>query len=153
MSPSTSSASSPTSEVTFKSDYERLNSITTSDSRSSKSSVKFDRGVEKGGEIEMQIQQTQSTPEFTQRERSPTPSMLMRRRTEGEAARRELNGPNSAGFVEGKRDRRMEFEEGGKGEIGRERQRQREKGKGGKKGGSAIKRRHSSNEHANVYTE
>lgn len=122
------SPSSPGTEMA-PNDYERLNSITTEDSRTSESNdVKTNKG--KGKELE--IQQTQSTPALIRRDRSPTPSMLMRRKTEGEQIK---SGPKSAGFV----DKRTRFEEA------------RNRGKGEKKDG--IKRRHSSNEHANVYTE
>ncbi|ESZ90113.1 hypothetical protein SBOR_9506 [Sclerotinia borealis F-4128] len=125
MNPSTSS---PESEMALKSDYERLNSITTQTSRTSDEDQFADKG--KGKEIEMQ--ETQSTPELIRRERSPTPSMLMRRKTEGEVIK---SGPKSAGMV----DKRARFDEG------------RNRGKGEKK--DSGKRRHSNNEHANVYTE
>ncbi|KAI9645095.1 hypothetical protein NHQ30_005829 [Ciborinia camelliae] len=117
MNPSTSS---PETEMALKSDYERLNSITTQDSNSSEEVKSEDKG--KGKELEMQ--QTQSTSALI-RERSPTPSMLRRRKTDGEAIK---SGPTSAGFV----DKRTKFNEGKK---------------------DNITRRHSANEHANVYTE
>ncbi|KAF7854618.1 hypothetical protein EAF04_010426 [Stromatinia cepivora] len=120
-----SPSSSEETEMAVTSDYDRLNSITTEDSRTSQSDDI--KSANKGKGMTLEIQQTQSTPAFIQRERSPTPSMLMRRQTDGEPVD---SGPKSAGFLD---------------------KRARNRGKGGKKDG--VKRRHSANERANVYTE
>jgi len=126
-----SSPSSLGTEMTPRSDYERLSSITTQDSRTNEPGVK---SAGKGKGKELAIQQTQSTPQLIRRERSPTPSMLMRRRTDGEVIK---GGPKSAGFM----DKRTRFIE------------ERDRGKRGTKK-DGIKRRHSSNDaHTNVYTE
>ncbi|KAJ8063278.1 hypothetical protein OCU04_008509 [Sclerotinia nivalis] len=122
--------SSAETEMALTSDYERLNSITTEDSRTSESDDI--KSANKGKGMTLGIQQTQSTPAFIRRERSPTPSMLMRRQTDGESVD---SGPKSAGFL----DKRSRFDGA------------RNRGKGGKK--DEVKRRHSANERANVYTE
>ncbi|CAD6446930.1 6c63be29-f736-443a-b439-87d3f763647f [Sclerotinia trifoliorum] len=126
---STSSSSAET-EISLTSDYERLNSITAEDSRTSESDDI--KSANKGKGMSLGIQQTQSTPSFLRRERSSTLSMLMRRQTDGESVD---SGPKSAGFF----DKRSRFDG------------TRNRGKGGKKDG--VKRRHSANEHTNVYTE
>ncbi|TGO54378.1 hypothetical protein BCON_0108g00240 [Botryotinia convoluta] len=128
--PSLSSSSTSTGREMALDDYESLNSITTLDTQSSDSSDIRVAGNGKGREMEMGIQQTESTPAFIGREKSPTPSMLMRRRPE-ESMR---NGQTE----------RTRFEEARSGNGNR--------GKGGEKK-DGVKRRHSSNEHANVYTE
>ncbi|KAF7911739.1 uncharacterized protein EAE98_011854 [Botrytis deweyae] len=125
--PSLSSSSTSTGREMALDDYESLNSITTLDTQSSDSSDIRVAGRGKGREMEM----TELTPTFIGREKSPTPSMLMRRRTEEESLR---NGQTE----------RKRFEEARSGSVNR--------GKGGEKK-DGVKRRHSSNEHANVYTE
>ncbi|KAA8566013.1 hypothetical protein EYC84_009813 [Monilinia fructicola] len=117
-------------EMALKSESERLNLMTTEDSRTNDSDeVKF---ADNGKGKELEIHQTESAPAMIQRERSPTPSMLTRRRTEEGAIK---NGQKSAGYV----DKKARFDERKNG------------GKIEKK--DSVKRRHSSNEHANVYTE
>lgn len=124
------SPSSAETEMSLTSDYERLNSITTEDSRTSESDDI--KSATKGKGMPLGIQQTQSTPTFLRRERSSTLSMLMRRQTDEESVD---SGPKSAGFL----DKRSRFDG------------TRNRGKAGKKDG--VKRRHSGNERANVYTQ
>ncbi|KAF7950525.1 hypothetical protein EAE96_007807 [Botrytis aclada] len=129
--PSLSSSSTSTGREMALDDYESLKSITTSDTQSSYSSDVRGAGKGRGNEMEMGILQTESTPRFMRREKSPTPSMLRRRRSEEESIR---NGQTE----------RTRFEEARNGNGNR--------GKGWEKK-DGVKRRHSSNEHANVYTE
>ncbi|KAF7880745.1 uncharacterized protein EAF01_011910 [Botrytis porri] len=131
--PSLSASSTSTGREMAMDDYESLKSITTLDTQSSDSSdVRVaEKGKGRGMEMEMGILQTESTPAFIGREKSPTPSMLVRRRTEEESMRNEQT-------------ERTRFEEARSGSVNR--------GKGGEKK-DGVKRRHSSNEHANVYTE
>ncbi|THV54316.1 hypothetical protein BGAL_0029g00100 [Botrytis galanthina] len=129
--PSLSSSSTSTGREMALDDYESLNSVTTLDTQSSDSSDVRVAGRGKGREVEMGIQQTESTPAFIRKEKSPTLSMLMRRRSDEESMR---NGQTE----------RTRFEGARSGSVNR--------GKGGVKK-DEVKRRHSSNEHVNVYTE
>jgi len=91
--------------------------------------------IDKGKGRELDVPTPSDSQRSIRRERSPTPSMLMRRKTDGEAIRSD-NGPRSAGYV----DKKTRFN-------GSE-----NRGKGGKKK-DGLKRRHSSNDaHTNVYT-
>jgi hypothetical protein len=125
-------APSTGTETLWKSDYERLSSITTQDSRMDESGIS---SIDKGKGRELDVPTPSDSQRSIRRERSPTPSMLMRRKTEGEAIRSD-NGPRSAGYM----DKKTRFN----GSENRE--------KGGKKK-DELKRRHSSNDaHTNVYT-
>ncbi|ATZ56715.1 hypothetical protein BCIN_13g05470 [Botrytis cinerea B05.10] len=132
--PSLSSSSISTGGETLD-DYESLNCITTSDTQSSISSDIRDAGKRRGGEIEMSILQPESSPAFKGRKASPTPSMLTRRTSEEESI---LNG-QAAGY-----ENKRRLQRAGSGNGGRRRGGEKKEG---------VKRRHSSNEHANVYTE
>ncbi|KAM3082427.1 hypothetical protein ACMFMF_002091 [Clarireedia jacksonii] len=127
-----SSSPSTSTKTLLKRDYERLPSITTQDSRTDEYG---NSSMDKGKGRELDVPTLSDSQRSIRRERSPTPSMLMRRKTDGEAIRSD-NGPRSAGFV----DKKTRFN-------GSE-----SRGKGGKKK-DELKRRHSSNSaHTNVYT-
>jgi hypothetical protein len=125
-------APSTGTETSRKNDYERLSSITTQDSRMEEPQIS---SIAKGKGRELDVPTPSDSQRSIRRERSPTPSMLMRRKTDGDAIRSD-NGPKSAGYL----DKKTRFNSS------------ENRGRGGKKK-DGLNRRHSSNEaHTNVYT-